>query len=331
MKITSRIDNLNYGNYKTEKKADTYKENEKLGFKKGLAALLVGEVTSSTIQTAYQISSGNYIAKLMQKFGKAEGDMSNILTQSLEKSKLAEKGVEIKDISKMSNIAVATAGGEKIIQTVDKQIGLLLMNELKEGSVRKYLFKAISKNPQIAQQVDNFITNIYSPMFKNGKNAAFFPNTHKILINSEKLGLAVFHEMGHAINKNMSNAGKLLQRMRSVSLAAPIFFAVAMLTNKRTAENPPQTKWQKTKNFIKENIGKISTLCFMPMVAEEIMASVRGQKLAKSVVPKELIKNVNKTHMVGAASYIGAAVIAGLAAFLANKVRDKVICQKPNA
>lgn len=107
-------------------------------------------------------------------------------------------------------------------------------------------------------------------------------------------------------------------------MLAGILPTVALLTNKRTEANPPKNAWQKTTTFIKENVGKLVAFAFVPTIVEETMASVKGQKLAKTVLSKDLMKNVSKQHMLGLASYVGVAAISGLSAFAANKVRDRI-------
>ena len=103
---------------------------------------------------------------------------------------------------------------------------------------------------------------------------------------------------------------------------------IALLTNKRSENNPPKTAWQKTKNFIKENVGKLSALAFIPIITEELMASAKGKKLAKNILPKKFIKNITKSNTIGVLTYIGTALAYGFAAFAGNKVRDKIVDKK---
>lgn len=131
------------------------------------------------------------------------------------------------------------------------------------------------------------------------------------------------------MNRNFSKIGKTLQHIRGTfTMLAGILPTVALLTNKRTEANPPKNAWQKTTTFIKENVGKLVAFAFVPTIVEETMASVKGQKLAKTVLSKDLMKNVSKLHMLGFASYVGVATISGLSAFAANKVRDLIAHEK---
>ena len=128
------------------------------------------------------------------------------------------------------------------------------------------------------------------------------------------------------MNRHLSYSGRFLQTIRVPSaMAASIIPTVALLTNKRTDNNPPENFWQNTTAFLKEHVGKLTAIAFVPILTEEAMASVKGQKLAKSVLPKTLMKNVTKANLAGFATYIGLALVSGFAAYTGNKLRDKIV------
>lgn len=336
MQVTNRFDNVNYLQ-NSSKKADNiatppqlHSNREKIGFWKGAGAYLAGGITLNAIDKSYKTTIGKVLVKNLTNIQPdADIKIDKVLANAFEKSNLVSKGVELVDISKLNDIKLTMPDGKTIINNIDFQVGKIIRNEAEKIPLFKQLSKIKDKNFQ-----DGLETGfaILGKIFTKGKNAGYLSRTNKILVNSEKIGYAGFHEMGHAINKNFSTIGKAIQKMRlPMMIAAGAMPVIALLTNKRTENNPPQTKWQKTKNFIKENVGKLTTLAFVPVIAEEIMASVRGQKLAKSVLPKELMKNVTKTHIIGATSYIGTALILGVAAFTANKVRDRIAHGKQSA
>lgn len=329
MQVTNRISNLSYLQNNSikavsEKGPPTPTDCEKIGFGTGLLAYLTGGLTNTGIAKAYDKTVGTTIVKQLTKTAKSEKDLGEILEKTLEKSGLAAKGVQIIDISKMQDIEITTPNGEKILKSVNNQISELFIKELENNPITKPLFKNLTQNPNIKEGLHSVFDQKLAPIFSKGNNAACLFSTNKILLDSKKIGYAGFHEIGHAMNRNLSKTGKILQNMRGLKLLTPVLLMTALLTNKRTAENPPQTKWQKTKNFIKENVGKLTALLCMPIFVEEIMASVKGQKLAKSILPKNLIKNVTKTHILSAASYLCFMIVTGFAAFAANKVRDKI-------
>lgn len=334
MQVTNRIDNLSYlqnNSIKAERKApppDLGNNREKIGFGTGLLAYLTGGLTYTVLQKAYNQTIYKNIIKQLTKTAKSEKGIGEVLDKTLEKSGLAAKGIQIEDVANMFDLKIYTPNGERFFKSVNDQIGELFITEFEMNPVTKPFFKKLFKNGYLRVNIQKQVGGLIGPTFKNGKNAIFMPSSKKILLNTEKIGYAGFHEIGHAMNRHLSKTGKILQNMQATKLLAPVLLMTALLTNKRNADNPPQTKWQKTKNFIKENIGKLAALSCVPMLAEEIMASVKGQKLAKSILPKGIMKNVTKTHLISAASYLGLMFITGIGAYAANKIRDLVAHKK---
>lgn len=336
MQVTNRFDNINYfqnGSKQAENMVTPPQlptKREKIGFLKGTGAYLVGGLTYNAIDKISKKTLHKSILKnLTNNKPGADVHIDKVLADTFAKTNLASKGTELVDIAKLSDITITMPDGKTVIKTVKDQVGNFIVNEYKKVPIYKQIFE--NNNNELKNSL-KLVCDRITNMLTKGNNAAYLMRTNKILINSEKIGYAGFHEMGHAINQNFSTIGKSLQKMRlPMLLTASIFPVFALLTNKRTENNPPQTKWQKTKNFIKENVGKLTTLAFIPIIAEEIMASVRGQKLAKNILPKELMKNVSRTHMLSTTSYITKALIAGVGAFAANKVRDLVAHGKQSA
>ncbi len=163
-----------------------------------------------------------------------------------------------------------------------------------------------------------------------GRNAAYSDISNKVLINTEKMAPAGFHEIGHAINFNNSKFWRALQKYRLYAPFVALTVAgVAILKRKKADGEKPTGIIDKTTTFIKNNAGKLAFGAMIPIVAEEVMASVRGNKLAKSLLSPELAKKVIKSNRWGALSYVGAAVTIGLAVTLGSKVRDKIASPKP--
>lgn len=161
--------------------------------------------------------------------------------------------------------------------------------------------------------------------FEYGNNAAFFPKSNKIGVNIEKLGASTFHEMGHAINRHMSTFWKGMQKLRAPAMiTGSVLSLTALIKRKKVEGEQPKNKFDKATTFIKNNVGKLVSLTFVPIVAEELMASYRGNKMAKSLLPAEMFKKIRKTNALGAITYISAGIGAGLAAFVASKVRDEI-------
>ena len=173
-----------------------------------------------------------------------------------------------------------------------------------------------------------------------GKNAAFSSkplinqltretvhDANTIIVNKNKLPNALFHEIGHAINYNSSKFWSVIQKMRNPSIAIASFIMLfAAFTTKAEAEDGKElTKAQKTKNFIRNNAGALAGLSMLPVVSEEIMASVRGLQYASKNLTKDLAKKVSKTNIYGAISYIAAAIGLAISAHVAVKVKDSIM------
>ena len=161
---------------------------------------------------------------------------------------------------------------------------------------------------------------------KSGFNAGFVPIINQIHINTEKIGTAGFHEIGHAINFNTSKFWKAMQKSRFISmkLVIPTLVLVALCKRKKAEGEEPKGFFDKTTTFIKNNVGKLSFAAMIPVVAEEIKATARGNKLAKELLKPELYEKVLKTNKFGALSYICAAFAVSIGAYAANKARDAI-------
>lgn len=181
-------------------------------------------------------------------------------------------------------------------------------------------------NP-VFDKFPKWLKSILDPVVdvKAGRNALFDFSSNKILINREKLGVATFHEMGHAVNHNFSKFWKCMQGLRLPCLGlGGLFGTVALFKRKKVEGEEPNGFFDKTTTFIKNNVGKLTLATSVPIVAEELMATYRGNKMAKKVLSPELFKKVQKTNRFGAMTYIAAGVGTALAAVVGSKVRDAI-------
>ena len=156
-----------------------------------------------------------------------------------------------------------------------------------------------------------------------GKNAFYVKHNKQILINKDKLGIALFHEMGHALNYNKAGLGNILIKMKSpFSLLIPIAVLTALCKRKKADGEESQGVFDKTTTFIKNNCGKLAFLGMLPSVLEEGLASIKGAKLAKNFLSAENLKTLNKFNSKTWLTYLSLAVGSGLCAVTASKVRD---------
>ena len=156
--------------------------------------------------------------------------------------------------------------------------------------------------------------------FISGRNACYVPATKQIILNTDKISIAGFHEVGHAMNHLTGKFGKVLQKLRAPGYAlAGLMGTVALFTRPKPKEAPKTTG-----DFVKDNCGKIAFLGWLPTVIEEAMASYKGVKLArKSGVAEPLIKNMKKLYAKAFLTYAGRATATGLAVGAASMIMDK--------
>ncbi len=194
-----------------------------------------------------------------------------------------------------------------------------------------------SRVPNISIFPDSIYARI-NPYFAiaEGQNAAFLSKDitgeiiHKkntILVNKEKLPTAIFHEIGHAFNKNSSKIWSAVQKMRipAMIIATGLMLFSAFTKKSENKDGQELTKAQKAKNFVRNNSGILSFAAMLPVVGEEIMASLRGCKFANANLPKELAKKVTATNIYGTITYLLGAVGASIAMHLAVKVKDNIV------
>lgn len=137
--------------------------------------------------------------------------------------------------------------------------------------------------------------------------------------------------MGHALSAD-STFVKTLQKVTPVAMMIPGLVLTAALLNKRKAgdeSQPTDGKFQKLKDAVKKNAGKLTALAFVPMLAEEGIASLKGGKIAKNLfkdgkLSKELLNKVRLTNASNFAGYILLAAGAVLGTKLAIKVKDNL-------
>ncbi len=268
---------------------------------KGLASSVATSVSSSICSKEF-----NNITKALSEIDK--NSLTKASKDVFESSKLADKGVELikADFSK-------TAEGTNKSLILD-----ILKKEADNGVLKHY--------PQKIK--DGMIKN-YMSQIKKGQNAFFMPVTNKIVLPKSGCESAVFHEMGHAMNANLSKFGKYLQKCRPLAIMADVMFLIALLKTKKEKDEKPKGFVDKTTDFIKNNVGKLSFLAFVPAILEEGLASYKGEKLAKNFLSADLMKKVVKTNRVGLLSYTCFALVTALAARLGVQIRDEIAHKQP--
>ena len=198
-------------------------------------------------------------------------------------------------------------------------------------------------NPtSIPDKIFELINLVYAT--SNGKNAFYggingarslfgerlFKN--EVVCNMDKLPTAIFHELGHAFNANNSQVWRVIQKMRTpaliISAGLGIFSAVTKKAVPSEKNDGKLTKLQKAKNFIRNNSGKLAVLSMVPVLAEEAMATIRGNGWAKEFLSSNVAKQVCKGNKFAYLSYLASAAGLGLGAYAATKIKDYFVDKK---
>ena len=207
-------------------------------------------------------------------------------------------------------------------------VGKPFTNQLKKEEPNNHLYKDCFQKALNISELDKKgvkiipaqILNAVSNEYAKGTNACFIPNTKEVLINTDKISIAGFHELGHALNALKSKYGvKYLAKMRAPGYAiAGLMEYFAIFSRKKPKDAP-----RSITDIIEDNCGKIAFTAMLPIVAEEAIASIRGIKLARaSGVTEPLIKNMKKLYAKALMTYGGRAVLGGLAVYASRKVMD---------
>lgn len=187
--------------------------------------------------------------------------------------------------------------------------------------MNKQLKNIIDANVKPSNALNRRLNNNYFNIFKYGGNAAYFSETKDVVIHSKNTYSSVYHELGHAMNANGNIFTKALQQARvltpfGISVVAPIALAVGIFHKvDETKPAEAKSKKEKTLDFIANNAGKLTLASYMPLVAEEALASYRGINQAKKYVTKGVLSGLKKNYITALGTYVGMALtVTGLTA-----------------
>lgn len=176
------------------------------------------------------------------------------------------------------------------------------------------------------------LLNTYTQMFGKGANAAFFQTSNECIVHSKNLYTSVYHELGHAMNANGNWLTKGLQRARGLtplgaSIVAPFALGVALF-HKVDNTKPKEQKGivEKSLDFVANNAATITAASYVPMLAEDGLASIRGLKAVKPHLGKNMTLKLAKNYTVAFGTYAIAAIGVSLGVkcgiWLANKIKN---------
>lgn len=271
-------------------------------------------------------------------------------------------GVAAQSLVAGVSLAIGLNGLNRVKQISDlptdefKQVDAILNKALKDTGLSEKgvtIRKVPTEDANSIQEKLKVLTNPIKGV-KQGVNAYYFCDTtgtlsdefkktvpkekrafmeSKVIYRPENnLSLAIFHEIGHAANNQLSKVGKILQKCRPLSIFAPyVILLIGLLKTKKAPDEKPKKTTDKINTFIKNNAGKLTFLATVPMLIEEAMASLKGYKFAEQAgLSKDLLAKVAKTNKVAYfGCYLASAVFGSLGIALAIKVKDAIAHKTP--
>lgn len=219
----------------------------------------------------------------------------------------------------------------------DKRAINLISQNLKNNN--NDVVKNITNNIMQQQNITQDFAEMFADMTKNitaspalfkAKNnniSSYISYSNTILIPDNKVKSSLFKEIGHALNKNSGALTKFIRLLKPLALILPSYIALLSLLNKRKTNEDnknPNNKLQKMNDFIKKNAGKLTFLSVLPMIAEETLAVVKGNKIAKSLLNTKKYNTVKSSNLISLAITAGAGLIAVFGVHSAVKVKDNI-------
>lgn len=273
-------------------------------------AILAGSTVGGAVTAVHQkVLAPKLIKSIMKQASEVDTKTAKKgMMDAFEKSGLKEKGTEILDVREVAADSEPALANKKLAEALEQAIP-----------------KRIRNNKQIFENAIKPLLKALQAQFEAGQNAAFIFKPNKIAINSEKMGIAAFHEMGHALNRHSSKFWHAVQHTRVPAMfAGGAASVIALFKRKKLEGEEPKNNIDKATTFIKNNVGTIAALSCAPIVAEELAATYKGEKLAKQVLSPETLKKVKNLNRIGALSYISLVALTGLGAYIGSKVRDAI-------
>jgi len=313
----------------------TAKKDKKIS---GVGATFAAYGAATTVEFA-RSKVNRIIHKKSIAYNRIASDYISIFHNTGEK---ALEKVGLADKIKIQYLAKEEAGlADKIkIQCLAKE----------EAQIDKLSNSAGSTLTEIGKFFKSIIKNMLNPnrgmieAVKNGDNAFYLGKTpmkdrytkevlaeaYSIILSKEAGATDIFHEIGHAMNDNLSKIGHLrIQSIGRCGQISSLLLLYSLFSRKsKPDENGKYTILQKTNNFIRNNAGTLTFATFLPQLTEEGMASIKGYKLAKNFLSPDLLKMYSKSSKYAFLTYAALACFSAIGVHAAVKIKDKVIERK---
>ncbi len=274
--------------------------------KAGVGKRICGYLAGNTAGTAAMLTTmfiGQRPALAAFKTISNVGNLSKQVNDTLEFSGLSGKGIKIIDASIKNNKPIIDEIFYKELPSFTKKIFEKCPN------IKKILGRRLAKNRD---------------MLFEGMNALFATKSGNIIVNTEKLSISAFHEMGHALNATTKGLGKIMQKCRPLTIVSSATMLIGLLKRKKVKGEKPKNFIDKATTFVKDHCGAIAFAGFIPTVIEEGMASYKGYRLAQKVLDPSKLKSLAVFNGKAWLTYAAMAIGTGLAAHLGSKIKDAI-------
>ncbi len=207
----------------------------------------------------------------------------------------------------------------------EKGVELVVASDKNKSEIANLLKKSVAGDSKISK----LMRESFLQKFIEGINAAYLPETKKIIVPQSQCYMSAYHELGHAYDFLKSGLGKVLSKGRylvpfNIPIFAPLFLAVGLLHNKKNILENEKTKFEKTKDFIKDNAGKLTFLNFAPVLMEEGLASINGLKFAKKYLDNRQLGKLRQGLGLCWGTYATVAFLFAAGVWGAIELKDKI-------
>lgn len=170
------------------------------------------------------------------------------------------------------------------------------------------------------------------PDVDNPKQKIKILEKNSINMPEKRLAASVFHEIGHAHNYNLIKWGKFCQSpvIRVCTLASTVLLPVLVAFSSKREAKPGEelSKKDKLHNTLRDNAYLLPIVAGIPTAIEEAAASFKGEKLAKDLLPENVLKVVKKSNRYGLTTYLATPFVLAGGIYLAKFVKDKFTASK---
>ncbi len=287
--------------------------------------------TSLALSSTCKNQFDKVFIKLIKKTAlpdKETESLQGAIKKTLETSGLNKKGVKLLRTDEF--LSFETLNNKKALEE--------LRDAIKNGKGYKFLSRLFPD--KYKQALDNgFDIAIKTRLIEciEGVNAFFCKQKNLIVAPEKSLQGIIFHEMGHALNANGNL--KALGKLYPLGRVLPVVTLLSSLILNRKKDDKKVSSDNKKadlkKTFVK-HAPKIAFLSCLPILLEEAIASLRGQKMANELIKKgelakKLGRNVAKCNALGFSTYLAFAASGALGVKLALAMQNRIQGTKKDA